>query len=61
MDGEGRRERNGDGNGRRDDNSTVMDSGARRQWTEQGQHNNNDQMRLQLQLPRQKMKSAGHV
>ncbi len=39
MDGEGRRERNGDGEGRRDDDSTVMDSGARRQWTERGQLN----------------------
>ncbi len=39
MDGEGRRERNGHGNGRRDDSSTVMDSGARWQWTEQGQLN----------------------
>ncbi len=31
MDGEGQRERNGNGDGRRDDDSTVMDSGARRQ------------------------------
>jgi hypothetical protein len=39
LDGEGRRERNGDGIGRRDDDSTVMDSGAQRRWTEQGQLN----------------------
>ena len=39
MDDKGRRERNGDGNGRCNDDSTVMDSGARRQWTEQGQLN----------------------
>ncbi len=43
MDGKGRRERNGDGNGRRDDDSTVMDSGAQRQWTEQGQLNGDGQ------------------
>ena len=29
----------GNGNGRGNDDSTVMDSGARRQWTEQGQLN----------------------
>ena len=28
LDGEGRRERNGDGDGQRDDDSMVMDSGA---------------------------------
>ncbi len=39
LDGEGRCERNGDGDGRRDDDSTVMDSGAQRQWTERGQLN----------------------
>ncbi len=39
MDGEGRRKRNGDGDGRRNDDSTVMDSGARRRWTERGQLN----------------------
>jgi hypothetical protein len=42
MDGEGLRdERNGDGDGRRDDDSTVMDNEARRRWTEQGQLNVN--------------------
>jgi hypothetical protein len=39
MNGEGRRERNGDGNGRCDDDSTVMHSGVQRQWTELGQLN----------------------
>ncbi len=39
LDGEGRCERNGNGDGRHDDNSTVMDSGAQRQWTERGQLN----------------------
>ncbi len=39
LDGKGRRERNSDGDGRRDDDSTVMDSGARRRWMEQGQLN----------------------
>jgi hypothetical protein len=39
LDGEGQRKCNGDGDGRRDDNSTVMDSGARRRWTKQGQLN----------------------
>jgi len=43
LDGEGRRERNGDGDGRRDDDSTVMDSGARRRWTERGQLNGDGQ------------------
>jgi hypothetical protein len=41
MDGEGRRERSGNGNGQRNDDSRVMDSGARRRWTEQGQLNGN--------------------
>ena len=41
LDGKGRRECNGDGDGRRDDDSTVMDSGVRRQWTERGQLNGN--------------------
>ena len=39
LNGEGRHERNGDGDGQRDDNSTVIDSGARRRWTELGQLN----------------------
>ena len=39
MDDEGRRKRNGDGDGRRDDDSKVMDSGVWRQWTERGQLN----------------------
>ena len=39
MDGEGRRECNGNGDGRRNDNSTVMNSGAQRRWTERGQLN----------------------
>ena len=43
MDGEGLRERNGNGDGRRDDNSTVIDSGARWRWTEQGQLNGDGQ------------------
>jgi hypothetical protein len=43
LDGEGRRERNGDGDGRRNDDSTVIDSGARRQWTERGQLNGDGQ------------------
>ena len=39
MDGKGRRKRNGDGNGQRDDDSMVMDSRARPQWMAQGQLN----------------------
>ena len=39
MDDEGRRKGNNDGDGRRDDDSTVMDSGVRWRWTEQGQLN----------------------
>ena len=39
MDGKGRRERNGDGDRRRDDNSMVMDSGVQRRWMKQGQLN----------------------
>ena len=35
LDGKGWRERNGNGDGRRDDDSTVMNSGARWRWTEQ--------------------------
>ena len=41
MDGEGRRKRDGDGDGRHNDDSTVMDSGAQWQWTERGQLNGN--------------------
>jgi hypothetical protein len=43
MDGKGRRERNGDGDGRCNADSTVMDSRARRRWTEQGQLNGDGQ------------------
>ncbi len=39
MDGEGRRERDGDGDGWHNDDSTMMDSGAQWQWTERGQLN----------------------
>ena len=39
LDGEGWRENHGNGDGRHNDNSTVMDSGAQRQWTELGQLN----------------------